>query len=52
MNSLQPSSAIPRLDVDPFGSDFLSDPYVYHDLLRDAGRCSGWNVMASMAPPA
>ena len=37
MNSLQPSSAIPRLDVDPFGSDFLSDPYAYHDLLRDAG---------------
>lgn len=37
MNSLQTSSAIPRLDVDPFGSDFLSDPYAYHDLLRETG---------------
>ena len=27
----------PRLDIDPFSDDFLSDPDPYHERLRDAG---------------
>jgi hypothetical protein len=28
---------IPLVDVDPYSDEFLSDPYAYHQLLRDAG---------------
>lgn len=31
------SADMPSLDIDPFGEDFLADPYRYHGLLRDAG---------------
>lgn len=31
------AAAIPILDLDPFGEDFLADPYAYHAQLRDAG---------------
>lgn len=31
------SADLPSLDLDPFGEDFLADPYNYHGLLRDAG---------------
>lgn len=31
------TGAIPSLTVDPFGRDFLANPYARHDLLRDAG---------------
>lgn len=30
-------SAIPSLDIDPFGEDFLADPYAHHGVLREAG---------------
>ncbi|WP_301116342.1 cytochrome P450 [Pusillimonas sp. (ex Stolz et al. 2005)] len=30
-------NAIPRLDIDPFSEEFLTDPYPYHVELRDAG---------------
>jgi cytochrome P450 len=29
--------AAARLDVDPFGDDFLTDPYPFHEQIRDAG---------------
>lgn len=30
-------SRVPTLDIDPFGDDFLADPYAFHGELRDAG---------------
>jgi len=32
-----PTADIPRLAVDPFGEEFLSDPYRWHGDLREAG---------------
>lgn len=31
------SSDIPVLDINPFGEEFLADPYAYHGQLREAG---------------
>ena len=28
----------PRLKIDPFGAQFLADPYSHHDALREAGQ--------------
>jgi len=30
-------TAVPHLDIDPFSEDFLSDPYGFHDQMREAG---------------
>ncbi|MXO71805.1 cytochrome P450 [Alteraurantiacibacter buctensis] len=29
--------SVPSLQINPFGPEFLADPYAHHDLLRDAG---------------
>ncbi|HCP76552.1 MAG TPA: cytochrome P450, partial [Pusillimonas sp.] len=29
--------SVPRLDIDPFGDDFLTMPYPYHEQMREAG---------------
>lgn len=31
------STVIPTVDIDPFSTSFLKDPYPYHDVVRDAG---------------
>ena len=31
------SAVAPRLDLDPFSDEFLSDPYPYHERIREAG---------------
>ncbi len=31
------STVVPRLDLDPFSDEFLSDPYPYHERIREAG---------------
>ncbi len=30
-------AGVPNLDFDPFGDEFLENPYPYHDQMRDAG---------------
>ena len=41
MNTLQkhkaPDASVPSLDIDPFSDDFLTNPYPYHEKMRDAG---------------
>jgi len=32
-----PDSSVPSLDIDPFSDDFLTNPYPYHERMRDAG---------------
>lgn len=32
-----PPDFVPRLDIDPFGDDFLTSPYPYHEQMREAG---------------
>lgn len=32
-----PSASVPSLDIDPFSDDFLTNPYPYHEKMRDAG---------------
>jgi cytochrome P450 len=32
-----PSAGIPRLDIDPFGDEFLADPFRHYSALREAG---------------
>lgn len=32
-----PPAGVPTLDIDPFCKEFISDPFPYHQLLRDAG---------------
>src|SRR5437016_4216301 len=37
----------PRLDVDPFSTEFFEDPHAVHEVLREAGpvvRLDKWNV--------
>ena len=31
------SETAPSLDIDPFSDEFLSDPYPFHEALREAG---------------
>jgi cytochrome P450 len=33
----QAPAGVPALDLDPFGTDFLTDPYQGHELMREAG---------------
>jgi len=43
------SSEIPHLDIDPFATEFFTDPYPAHELLREAGPVvflDKWNVYA------
>ena len=35
--TLAPPAHITRLDIDPFGDDFLTMPYPYHETMREAG---------------
>lgn len=35
MEALPGTHPVPTLDIDPFGDDFLTDPYPSHDVLRD-----------------
>lgn len=41
MNTLQkhkaPDASVPSVDIDPFSDDFLTNPYPYHEKMRDAG---------------
>ena len=30
-------NGVPQLDIDPFSTEFLRDPYAYHPQLRDIG---------------
>ncbi len=34
---LENDVAAPRLDIDPFSDDFLTNPYPYHEQMREAG---------------
>lgn len=37
MTGTTPEAAYPVSDVDPFSTEFLTDPYPYHDRLRESG---------------
>ena len=37
MSAVSTVAAVPSIDIDVFGDEFLTDPVAYYDLLRDAG---------------